>query len=187
MEPLPRGERIEKFDPTSGRWVGWAALVVAALLAVDVVRDGVAGRDAVDLAVLLFAATVVYMVMCRPQVTAYENVLTVRNIISDTDLPWSRIESVTRRQTLVIKTDERTVNCVAAPQAAVRVMKSGDKDFEFADGMPYQQYVVLKAASFVSQRSSEVPRQAPIVRRWAWPELALIALSVGVLLVAWLT
>ena len=182
LEPLPRGERIEKFEPTSGRWLGWVAVAVAGLLALDVIRDGIGGEDAVSLAVLLLSATIVYMVMVRPRVVAYENVLTVKNIISDTDLPWSRIESVTRRQTLCIKTDERAVNCVAAPQAAARVLKSGDKEFEFVNGIPYQQYVVLKAASFVSQRSSEVPRRAPIVRRWAWPELALIALSVGVLL-----
>jgi hypothetical protein len=184
---LPRGDQIEKFDPTIGRWFGWAAVVVAALLAVDVVRDGIGGEDAAGLAALLFTATVVYMVMVRPRVVAYENVLTVKNIISDTDLPWSRIESVTRRQTLCIKTDERTVNCVAAPQAAARLMRSGDKQFEFASGIPYQQYVVLKAASFVSQQGPGVPRRAPIVRRWAWPELVVLVLSTAALLAVWLT
>ncbi len=185
-EPMPRGNQIEKFEPTIGRWFGWVSVVVAVLLAVDVVRDGIGGEDAAGLAALLFAATVIYMVMVRPRVVAYENVLTVKNIISDTDVPWSRIESVTRRQTLCIKTDERTVNCVAAPQAAARLMRSGDKEFEFANGIPYQQYVVLKAASFVSQQGPGVPRRAPIVRRWAWPELVLLTLSTAALVGIWL-
>ena len=59
LEPLPRGERIERFEPTSGRWLGWVAVVIAGLLALDVVRDGIGGEDAVNLAVLLLSATVV--------------------------------------------------------------------------------------------------------------------------------
>jgi len=80
LEPLPRGERIEKFEPTSGRWLGWVAVAVAGLLALDVIRDGISDEDAVSLAVLLLSATIVYMVMVRPRVVAYENVLTVKNI-----------------------------------------------------------------------------------------------------------
>ena len=121
--------------------------------------------------------------MVRPRVVAYENVLTVKNIISDTDLPWSRIESVTRRQTLCIKTDERAVNCVAAPQAAARVLKSGDKEFEFVNGSRTSSTSSSRPHPSSVNDRSEVPRRAPIVRHWAWPELALVALSVGVLLV----
>jgi len=177
------GAKLERFPASVGRWFGVGAIAVAAVLAVDETRRGLDANAGIGLAVLLAAAVCIYMVMVRPQAIAYAAGLRVKRLVSDVDIPWSRIERAERRQTLRIDTDKGVVHCVAAPRSARAMLISGGR---WADRSGERDYMADRIMQYSIERGEDPVAQAPVTTRWAWPEISLLGIAVVGGLIAWL-
>jgi hypothetical protein len=177
------GAELERFPASAGRWFGYVAIVAVAFLAVDVVRKGIDASGALGLAVLLGGSVCIYMVMVRPQAIAYAAGLRVKRLASDVDVPWSRLERALRRQTLRIETDSGVVHCVAAPRSARAMLISGGR---WVDRAQERDYMADRIMEYSIAHGEDPVAQAPVTRRWAWPEILLLGMATLAALVAWL-
>ncbi len=177
------GMELERFPASAGRWFGYVVIAGAAVLAVDVVRQGIDTSGAMGLAVLLGGAVGTYMVMVRPQAIAYAAGLRVKRLASDVDVPWSRLERAMRRQTLRIETDSGVVHCVAAPRSARAMLISGGR---WVDRAQERDYMADRIMEYSIEHGEEPAAQAPVKTRWAWPEITLLAIAVVGGVIAWL-
>lgn len=190
---------VERFKPTSGMFVGWAGLVCAAVAIVYCATSvhTVAGLR-VALGALVFGI-VVWVTQLRPRATAYRHHLVLKNVLRDTSIPLAAIDEVSVRQTLrVFAGDQRHV-CVGIGVPVREELRRKRKNRaqllgtsrwgEFAEkaeraapdqtGMSYQTFVVTRIGELVEQEKKEhkVAEPGAVRRRWAWPEIAALAVA----------
>jgi hypothetical protein len=177
------GRELERFPASAGRWVGVAAIIIAAILGVDVARKGIDASGWLELAALLAAGACIYMVMVRPQAIAYAAGLRVKRLASDVDVPWARIERAQRGQTIRIETDSGIVHCVAAPRSARTMLISGGK---WVDRTKERDRTVDRIMEYSIEHGEDPAAQAPVTTRWAWPEITLLTLALVGGVIAWL-
>ena len=177
------GRELERFPASAGRWFGVGAIIVAAVLAVDEVRNGIDANGGLGLAALVAGAAAIYMVMVRPQAIAYAAGLRVKRLASDVDVPWARIERAERGQTLRIETDSGIVHCVAAPRSARAMLISGGR---WVDRTKERDRTVDRIMAYSIEHGEDPAAQAPVTTRWAWPEISVLALAVVGGVIAWL-
>ncbi len=193
-----RPQPVERFKPTNGIFVGWAGLVSAA---VAIVYTALAVHTMTGLRVGLgavFLAMVVWVTQLRPRATAYTHRLVLKNSLRDTSIPLASIDEVSVRETLrVFAGDQRHV-CIGIGRPIRDELRQRRKQrhdllgtsrwHEFAElaeraapdqtAMSYQTFVVTRIEELVEQAKKR-PRTEPedVRRLWAWPELALLAVS----------
>ncbi len=191
----------ERFPPTSGRVLGTLGLVIGLVLAVAVVTEG--GSWTVAALGLLFAA-VSWVALLRPRVAIEDDVLVMRNMVDTVRIPLAAVEEVVVRHVLAVRAGEKryTSPAVGRPRRQLRKddllgTSNGSAGGDGSGAAVADQTLADQAfALFVEQRIRErarttrerqgiTPDQAdPVVRALAVPEIALLVLSVGALLVA---
>lgn len=197
---------IERFQPTNGRWFGIVGVLVIAVLLALVVADGGFSADsaAVGAGLVLFAVAM-YVALVRPTLHAYTDHLLVRNLVSDTHVPWHLIRDAEVRQTLRVYTGDKVVHAVgigrtARQQMRINASSSGGGagtgamlgmsrvEKHATQGGPSAEYGSIEYVDFVADRvlalakqQQEASRHRPaILRRWAYLEIgALGLLAVG--------
>jgi hypothetical protein len=192
---MPAATTVEPFRPSSGQGVGWTGLVLLCGGAVwAVAADPGLPSLRVGLGMLL-AATVVWVAMLRPRAAVRhdEGLLVLRNPLSDTYVPLSRIDQVSVRQTLdVLVGDERYV-CIGIGRSARETMRRRRQTLTElesptghsapAAGEAYGDFVARRISTLAHEARSSARRRTddpalhpPAVRReWALPEAALLA------------
>jgi hypothetical protein len=103
---------LERFKPTTGMFVGWAGMAVAAFalgyvaLSVHTVVGLRIGLGA------LLAAVLIWVSQLRPRVTAYTRHLHLMGSLRDVRVPYVAIDQVTMGQTLNVWVGEQRFVCV---------------------------------------------------------------------------
>ncbi|MGI8701261.1 MAG: PH domain-containing protein [Nocardioidaceae bacterium] len=111
------GPRTERFILPMGRYLGYVAVVAAAVLIVFVViSDGGYARGFVCFS--LAFALLSYVVLIRPEVTANRNGLLMRNMLRDTFLPWASVKGCRVAQTLQVSTRDKIYHGLGVSRSA---------------------------------------------------------------------
>jgi hypothetical protein len=204
----PADERVlERFKPTTGMFVGWAGMAVAAF-ALGYVAISV--HTVVGLRIglgALFAAALIWVSQLRPRVTAYTRHLHLMGSLRDARVPYVAIDQVTMGQTLNVWVGDQRFVCIGIGKSlGADIRKRAKKQNqgslmgksrlrEFSEkaelagldqtAMDYQTFVVTRIEELVDLAKREQrfagsdPAPAEIVRPYA--VLEIVALGVTVL------
>lgn len=186
----PRGrapveQKVERFQPTSGRVMGVIALVIA----VAVVVIGIVDRNhgypmSVVLGAVVFGI-LVWAAMIRPRVWATEEHLVMRNMLHTARIPLAAIEQVAVRQVLAVSAGEQRFVSPAIGRSFRQTMKSNRKAEQSAtESYPVfvEERISRLAEDARAQRGvrrfsdEQAALAAGVHRTWAWPEIAGLAL-----------
>lgn len=193
---------IQRFPPSASRWVGVAGIAVIVVVLVLMVVDGLTLTVAAVAAGFALFGVALYLALVRPTMRAYTDHLLVRNLVSDTLVPWHLISDVEVRQTLRVYTRDKVVHAVALGHNARQQMRAnlggargpggamfgmGRAQSFSASAVPgaehqdrnYVDFVtvrILQLAESQRQESSQLPS---VVRRWAYVEIGALV-GVGV-------
>ncbi|WP_122818487.1 hypothetical protein [Nocardioides pantholopis] len=195
MAPAP-GERrpsevVERFRPTSGRVVGVLGLLLAAVVVVVGLRDGL------DLAVVVGAVVggvLVWSAVLRPGLAVTSETLVMRNMLETTEIPLAAIEEVAVRQFTAVRAGgKRYVSPVVGQ--TMRQLRKGDRAATkpeptasypaFVEDRIRRLAADAAAARGIKRGTPEQDALARDVRRTpAWVELGLLLLGLVVFVVA---
>lgn len=204
---------VERFPPTSGRVSGALSGGLMLLGAVAVALFG-ESLGAAALAVgLMLGAFANYVALVRPTMHAYEDHLRLRNMLTDTEVPWHLVDGVVVRQTTRIYVDDEVHHAIGVGRSARAVIRSdhqaqmdrspGVLGLERLSGMSeeateaagserarYPDYVETRLADLVKKQTPTSRGRGAVRQRWALPEtllLGVLSAAFAVLAVlAWL-
>ena len=198
---------VERFRPTSGRFVGWSGVAVAVALIGYV---GATSPTLTGLRIVLglaFVAALVWATQLRPRATLYRVSLQLRNSFRDVTIPLARIDEVTVRRTLNVWVDGQRFVCIGigAPLRRMVTLPKGrgsstilgfDRlEAYHASSTPllpdqsavdYTTFVETRIQDAVDQvRRDGAPgtpghpgaTHSAPAHRWAWPEIGVLAVS----------
>src|SRR6476660_8673857 len=196
---------VERFKPTTGGFVGYLGLGVAAF---TVVYCAVSVHTVIGLRVALaavFAALVIWVTQLRPRATAYQRDLVLSGSIRDVRLPYVAIEDVSVTQMLNVFAEGRRYVCVGIGKGIVSDMKARAKKEkersklgsgrlrEFSEkaemaapdqtAMSYQTFVVTRIEELVDQAKRDLRRSGgstegeQVRRPYAVPEIVALAVT----------
>jgi hypothetical protein len=208
-EASARPRPVERFRPTSGAIVGYAGLVVAAVVLgyVSFSVHTLTGLR-VGLAMVL-VGLVIWVTQLRPRAVAYEQTLLLKNAVRDVDVPLVLVDDVTVRQTLNVWVGEARYVCIGIGRSSRSMVKGRRRSAaavlglerlqeyaEHADrpgldqsAVRYETWVVRRIEELAEHARRDADRAAPaptVRRRVAWPEtvaLVVTALAFAVTLV----
>lgn len=124
QEAPGRPEPVERFQPTSGRFIGYAGLVViAGLLVFLVVSEHTVAGLRIG-AGLLFAAVLIWATQLRPRAIAYRDSLLLRNSFRDATVPLVLIDDVSVRRMLNVWVGEKRYVCIGIGSSLRKMVKS---------------------------------------------------------------
>jgi hypothetical protein len=202
----PDDQRVlERFKPTTGIFIGWAGVAIAAFalgyVALDVhtlvgLRIGLGA---------LFAAALIWVSQLRPRVTAYTRELHLLGSVRDARVPYVAIDEVTMGQTLNVWVGDQRFVCIgigrslgadirqrARKQSQGSLLgKSRTRDFsEKADlagldqtAMSYHTFVVTRIEELVDQAKRKrgpaggAPEDTEVRRPYAVPEIVAVTVT----------
>jgi hypothetical protein len=202
----PDDERVlERFKPTTGMFIGWAGMAVAAFALVYVV---ISVHTVVGLRIgigALFAAALIWSTQLRPRVTAYTRDLHLLGSLRDARVPYVAIDQVTLGQTLNVWVGERRFVCIGIGKSLAadvkqrakkenqgsllgksRMRELSDKaDLAGLDqtAMDYQTFVVTRIEELVDQAkrqrklAGDTGEPPPVRRPYAVPEIVALAVT----------
>ena len=181
MSPTPgtdaRPRPVERFAPTSGQFLGWTGILIAAvavgypILAVHTVTG-----LRVALGAVVFAV-VVWMTQLRPRATAYPRHLVLRNSVRDTHIPLHEVDEVAVRQSLQVFVGDQRHVCIGVGRSSRDRLKQLRRRSQQTVGASRFQEFKGKAevaglderavsyATFVETRIQELVEQARKERR----------------------
>jgi len=189
----------QRYGPTTGTFTGWVGLVLCLGSIVALLMDPTAGSVRFAL-VLGTVALVIWCFVLRPRVIVREpNTLLLRNAVSTWDLPLAAITKVRVKAITRVEIGEQGYDGIAVGRRVrtmVRgqVVKHGDgfADAGRALGDPPRRErkhpevntpeavadLVTEQILAAAERAREAGRPTePVLRRWAWVELVLLAAS----------
>lgn len=199
----PADERVlERFKPTTGLFIGWAGMAVAAF-ALGYVAINV--HTVVGLRIglgALFVMALVWATQLRPRVTAYTRDLRLWGSLRDVRVPYVAIDQVTLGQTLNVFVGERRFVCIGIGKSLAadvkqrakkesqgsllgksRLRELSDKaDLAGLDqtAMDYQMFVVTRIEELVDQakrqrrQTGDTSEVPPVRRPYAVPEIVAL-------------
>lgn len=190
----PRESTLERFAPHGGAVTAIVACVVVAGVLVVWALD----HDRIALwvpAAALVGAVLVYASAVRPRVLAGGGELVLRNAFSTVRIPLAAIEEHAVRQVLVVHAGGRRFSCAGVSRPVRHGFRArGTLSSADPKGMPHADFVELRLTQLIAQdreaRQVEAGSSAPtdlaqaVRRDLAWPELALLATTVALLIVA---
>jgi len=196
---------LERFKPTTGIFVGWVGMLVAAATLGYVV---VAVHSVVGLRIGLgavFAAAVIWVTQLRPRVTAYSHALLLKGSVRDALLPYVLIDEVTMAQTLNVWVGERRFICIGIGKSLgsdvrqrAKLERQGSllgksRTREFSDkaemaapdqtAMSYHTFVVTRIEELVDQAKRELRLRegtaegAEVRQPYAVPEVVTLVVT----------
>jgi len=198
---------IERFRPSGSRWLGVAGIVMIACMLVLIAADGLTWTATAVLAGLALFGVALYVSLVRPTMHAYNDHLLVRNLVSDTQVPWHLITDAEVRQTMRLYTRDEVVHAVSVGRtvgqqmrrsgnaslsgsagsfgmsradeyAAARTARAGNKG-----GVDYVDFVAERVLTLAAQQRDESRHRPRIVRRWAYPEIVTLLVAGAAFLV----
>jgi hypothetical protein len=115
---------VERFKPTSGMFVGYAGLAIAAVVVVSVVFSewSVLGLQMALGAV--FFGVLVWASQLRPRATVYPRHVVLRNTVRDAHVPLADIDDVEVRQFLTVHTADERYVCIGIGSSRRQEMRS---------------------------------------------------------------
>lgn len=121
-----RGEPVERFHATSGRFVGLLSLaVIGCVVVYAVVR--VHSVEGLRLATgALFFGVLVWITQLRPRAVAYRDVLRLQNSLRDVEVPFALIDDVHVGRMLTVWVGQERYVCVGIG-APLRTLVKGKK------------------------------------------------------------
>lgn len=195
---------VERFKPSSGFIVGYAGLLLVAVVVVYVV---VSVHTVTGLRVALgttFFGLVIWVTQLRSRATAYADRLLLRNSLRDVAIPLVLIEDVSVRQTLNVWVAERRYVCIGIGRSLRTMFKNSrsgggssvlgtNRWREFAEraeraapdqtSASYETFVVTRIQELVDQARNSARTSAGTsagtshagpVYRFAWPEIVAL-------------
>lgn len=203
--PAGRERPVERFKPTTGTFVGYAGLLVAAFAvgyAALYVHSLVGLRIALA---ALFAAVLVWVSQLRPRVTAYPRTLHMKGSLRDAYIPYVLIDEVAMAQTLNVWVGERRFMCIGiglslgtdirqrAKKQRQGSLLGSSRSHEFSEkadraapdqtAASYQTFVVTRIEELVEQARKEMHRRgesadsAEVRRAYAVPEIVALVVT----------
>jgi hypothetical protein len=207
QEPAAPARPVERFRPTSGRFLGWSSMLVALLL-IGYVAVTSPSLDGLRVVLgLSFAAALVWATQLRPRATLYPATLELRNSFRDATVPLARIDEVTVRRTLNVWAAGERYVCIGIgtplrPMVTMQKSRGSSTILGFdrleayhasqtppspdQSAMEYATFVETRIQDAVDQvRRDGVPgprdtagtRHHPPRRTWAWPEIGALAVT----------
>jgi len=130
---------VERFQASSGRFSGWATLVLSALLVVAGVAYFDDGFPAWVTAAGLLVGVLAWAANLRPALWVTEEHLVMRNLAETVHIRLDAIEELAVRQVLAVRAaDQRFVSTVVGRSwRKAIVSRSGPSDDGPREGMPY--------------------------------------------------
>ena len=203
QQPPHPHEPVQRFKPTGGTVIGYASLVAGAVVVglVVVTQPTLAGlRTCLAVGIV---AVLVWMALLRPRATAYDDVLVLRNLATDTHVPLARIDEVVVRHTLNVWVGDDRYVCIGIGRSTRRLVGRRDHgplavlgvehdDARWGFGGQHDDAADRDYAGFVETRIVDLARTArrdlrgepPAVRRvWAVPELTVLGILAAALVV----
>ncbi|HEY8454128.1 MAG TPA: hypothetical protein VIL34_00890 [Actinopolymorphaceae bacterium] len=108
-----KATKIEAFAPTGGRVLGFLTLAIGAFIIADIVIEWRTWDGFMAALIVLAVCVLVWLALIRPSVVAYEEALVLRNVLSDTWLPWHMVESVSMAPVLGVTAGGREYRSAA--------------------------------------------------------------------------
>jgi hypothetical protein len=105
-------EPVERFKPTSGAFVGWSGLALAAGAVIWVIFKQHSLMGLRIALVAVFAALLIWVTQFRPRVTAYPWLMVIHGSLHDTYVPYAAIDELSMGQTLNVWVGRRRYVCV---------------------------------------------------------------------------
>ncbi len=195
------GPVIETFTPLSGRVLGYLAVGAGLLLALASVSDPIANQGAILVGVIL--SLIAWVVLIRPLVVAHTNGVVLRNMVSDTFIPWSSIEKALVLQTLRVVTPTKVYHGLGVSRSARSIVKEsrpghatpgffgmggsgalGRSDSPAVDphaGGTYQAYVESRLHDLAAAPPKGSPSGTSTQPVVSWAVLPLVAVAVAAL------
>ena len=196
---------VERFKPTTGLFVGWAGIIVAAFA---VGYCAVYVRDVVGLRIALgavFAGVVTWVSQLRPRVTAYPSRLHLLGALRDVFVPYVLVDEVALGQTLNIWVGDQRFVCIGIGHSLGKDLRAQGKKArqgsllgasrarEFSEkaemaapdqtAMSYHTFVVTRIEELVEQARRDLRRSGgsteglEVQRAWAVPEVVALGVS----------
>ncbi|GGD27300.1 hypothetical protein [Nocardioides daphniae] len=113
----------ESFAPTSGTFVGWLLIAVAAVVAAMGVRDGWDGFGPAAVVAALVASVFSWLVLLRPRVLIQGGDVVLRQSLTTTRIPLASVEEVSVRHVMEIRADGRRHQTAAVGHPRRRIMR----------------------------------------------------------------
>jgi hypothetical protein len=203
-------EPVERFKPTSGAFVGWAGLAVAAgavLWVLFNVHSVIGVRVALA---AIFAALVIWVTQFRPRVTAYPGLMVMHGSLHDTFVPYVAIDELSMGQTLNVWVGRRRYVCIGIGRSVGYEMRQrvrghgtetptgGARTYGFSGrpstpgsehGTSYASFVLSRLDDLIAASRHGRPPvgQRPEVRQeYAVPEIAGLVVAGAALLLSFL-
>ncbi len=160
-----------------GRVMGWLSLVVAAAVAVTALVDG--PHVPVALGAVLFAV-LAYVALLRPRVGIGGTRLLLRHLYSTQEIPLASIGTVRVGRMFEAMVDGRRYASPAVSRSLRKMIRPQPRD----PLQDYADFVEDRVHARIGDAKARGDAAGPVVRRWAWPEIALTAAIVLALLVS---
>lgn len=196
------GERVRVYRTVPARVIGWTMVAGAAVLTALTVADMVTGSHrglAWPAALVVGVAAAAWALFLRPHVELRTDGVVLANIVTDTTMPFAVVEEVTDRWALELHDlDGRRYSSWAVPVRREWVRRSGIDDFAettrrrgsggvTAQGVADEvqralQRWRLDGGQLASSQGSGGP--AGVSQRISWSSAAVLALAVGLLVLA---
>jgi hypothetical protein len=194
-------EPVERFKPTSGMFVGYAGLALAAILVVSV---ALTERSVLGLQLALGAAffgVLVWATQLRPRATAYPRHVVLRNTVRDAHVPLTEVDEVSVRQVLTVHVGEDRYVCIGIGSNRRQEMRSrrrrevgsgmsrlseltvkAERSSHDARAVSYQDFVASRLAELVDRAKQEPTERRPgepgtAGYRFAWPEIVALTVT----------
>jgi hypothetical protein len=186
--PSVAEDRVEYFKPTSGQIVGSIGIVVALAVIAVSIFDGQHGADPAVILAALFFGILTWAAMLRPRVGVSQDVLVMRNMVSDAKIPLASIEQLALRQVLAVRAGHRRYVSPAVGRSVWSMRRHGDSAPnplanypDFVEERIRARMDEARERSGITMMSDEQLALASDVRLdWAWPELVgLVVTGVG--------
>lgn len=192
---------VERFKPTSGMFVGWAGIAIAAAVVVSVLLTE---RSALGLKFALGAAffgVLSWATQLRPRATVYPRHVVLRNTVRDAHVPLVQVDEVSMRQFLAVHVGEERYVCIGIGSSRRQEMRARRRR-DVSSGMSRLSELTVKAErasyderavsypDFVAGRLEDLVDRAkrqptePVPGepttagyRLAWPEIVALAVT----------
>ncbi len=115
---------VERFQPTSGRFSGWAAVLLSAAVVVAMVAYLDDGFPAWVGGVALLVGVLSWATMLRPALWATEEHLVMRNLAETVHIRLAAVEELAVRQVLAVRAGDRRLVSTVLGRSLRRSMKS---------------------------------------------------------------
>ncbi|MDP9393116.1 MAG: PH domain-containing protein [Actinomycetota bacterium] len=193
MDENSRTDR-EVFRPWTARPFAIAWFLLAALLVLDALRRTESATRWIAVTGLLLVSALVYAFSFRPAVVADDDGVTLRNVVRDVFIPWSRVTAIGADWALSVDTDERRYGSWAIASRSRRPVRPSSLHRDVGPAPDRETVSDVSADTRVEEvavdlsarwerRAGAVGPERAVRRSWAVDALVPIAVAAALLTV----